>query len=225
MKEGINSTNEFLDKMVYIINSQRMSFDDVGELKNVLEQVDGYYKTVIKLDDFYYEKLYNVLGQDVELYCLVTSAIYDVTNDSRAIVAIEDVLLSSEVEPYTADKILSNVNILKFAHFEIPNSYKKNRELNKKYLDKYEEKYPCKCLYIPFEERNKNRIVIETNTLLEVGHAPTRMVLNICKYLQEGYGYEVFLIVNRSNSRYEDLAQVWNVPSRYNYREDIEGRF
>ena len=166
MKEGINSTNEFLDKMVYIINSQRMSFDDVGELKNVLEQVDGYYKTVIKLDDFYYEKLYNVLGQDVELYCLVTSAIYDVTNDSRAIVAIEDVLLSSEVEPYTADKILSNVNILKFAHFEIPNSYKKNRELNKKYLDKYEEKYPCKCLYIPFEERNKNRIVIEKNTLL-----------------------------------------------------------
>lgn len=217
--------NDFLDGIVYVINYKRSDDMDDQGLSFALNQILQFYNDFIIKDDDFYRKLYDILDNDIELYCLVVSTVYEITKDVNTILTIEDILLTEDVEIYTADKILNNITAVKFTNCDIPNSYKKNREINKKLLEQYEKDYPCKYSYVPYEERNHNRIVIETNTFLGISHAPTRMVINICKWLQRDCGYEVFLLINRTNSNYEDLIQIWNDPFVYNYREDLEGKF
>ncbi|MCI5713375.1 MAG: glycosyltransferase [Lachnospiraceae bacterium] len=79
--------------------------------------------------------------------------------------------------------------------FYIPGYYKQKRQLHKRNIEKYEEVIKADYPYHTLEERNEKRIIIVTDQLVEIVHAPTRIVRNVAYILQERLGYEVLIFV------------------------------
>lgn len=219
-----NKIDEFIDVMIDIINSVRSGID-FSELKDNKTRFCELHNYFIKNIPFFYSELLNILDGDKKLYCLAMSTIYEVTKDVHAVQVLENLLLDNEIDLYFADMIQIQISAVKFTDMSVPNSYEKNRNINKKLLERYIRTYPIPYEYTPYKERNLKRIVIETNSLLGIHHGPTRIVLELCKCLQNDYGYDVFLLVNRTSSNAEDLLEFWTIPFMYNYTKEMEGRF
>ncbi|MEY8517281.1 hypothetical protein AALC25_10215 [Lachnospiraceae bacterium 29-84] len=74
--------------------------------------------------------------------------------------------------------------------------YKRKRIFRRKNIEKFSQKlsemeYP----FLPPQKRNKKRIVIIAGQIVNLRHAPTKMILNIAYTLQEYLGYEVFFYI------------------------------
>ncbi len=216
--------NDFIEVMIDIINNVRSGID-LSELKGNKERFCELHEYCITNIPFFYSKLLDILDGDKELYCLALSTIYAVTRDVHVVEALENLLMDNKTDLYFADMIQTQISSVKFTNIVVPNSYEKNRNINKNLLERYIQTYPIPYEYTPYEDRNLKRIVVETNSILGVNHGPTRIVLELCRCLQNDYGYEVFLLVNRTNSNYYDLLQLWMEPFVYNYDSEIEGAF
>lgn len=73
--------------------------------------------------------------------------------------------------------------------------YVQKRLLHKQNVRNFEEKLQLDFQYEQFEKRNKKRIVVLTEQILNIRHAPTRMVLDMMYALQKQLGYEVMLFI------------------------------
>lgn len=77
--------------------------------------------------------------------------------------------------------------------------------------------------YIPVTKRNNKRIVIMTEQILSILHAPTQVVLNFAYVLQELLGYEVLLAAVPSNG---DIPEdIWHNAFVMNVRGNIDNEF
>ena len=198
-----NKIDEFIDVMIDIINSVRSGID-FSELKDNKTRFCELHNYFIKNIPFFYSELLNILDGDKKLYCLAMSTIYEVTKDVHAVQVLENLLLDNEIDLYFADMIQIQISAVKFTDMSVPNSYEKNRNINKKLLERYIRTYPIPYEYTPYKERNLKRIVIETNSLLGIHHGPTRIVLELCKCLQNDYGYDVFYLTTQLSMPCED---------------------
>lgn len=77
----------------------------------------------------------------------------------------------------------------------VKGEYAQKRKLHKKNLENFDRILGVNYPYIPVEKRNKKRIVIVTEQLLSLLHAPTKVVCSIAYVLQECLGYEVLIFV------------------------------
>ncbi len=73
--------------------------------------------------------------------------------------------------------------------------YTEKRKLHKKNVKKFVKELSLDYQYEPLEKRNKNRIVVITEQLVDFKHSPTKMVLNMMYALQKQLGYEVLLFI------------------------------
>ena len=60
--------------------------------------------------------------------------------------------------------------------------------------DGFAEKMGLSYSHVPYEKRNKNKVVVITSQLLSVNHGPTKTCLDRCKVLIDKLGKEVVLI-------------------------------
>ena len=93
---------------------------------------------------------------------------------------------------------------------KIKNFYQKKRMLHKKNVEKFYDFLDRDYSYIPVENRDKKRIVIITEQILSILHAPTKVVLNYAYVLQKFLGYEVLLIALPSDLGLPD--DLWYQP-------------
>lgn len=214
---------KFLEAVVNIFDNQQGLCDEKLLEESMVFCLEYYNRFVCKNEHFYRDLL-EIMGGDEVLYSIILSTIYAITSDARAIISIEDVLADKNVDVFWADIILAQITYIRFVN-NIPASYKKRRIINQKMLSNYLNKYPVPYAYTPYQERNSKRIMIETDILLGTYHAPTYIVLEMCKSLHADYGYEIFLVVNRAESMKEGAEQYWYKQIKFNYNSDMENEF
>lgn len=215
---------DFLDDIVAFINEAR------GEQRNdllqqIAEKVMVYHTIAKKTEGEPFHSLKTALGNDLELYCLVLSTVYYITEDVLYLQEIEGLYFNPDLDLFVACNIWFQVANIRFRNLSLKQSYIHSRQINSFLLERYEKEYPLQVSYLPYQERNKKRIVIETDTLLSGQHAPSRIVLEICRTLIRDLGYEVFLLVNRADMSLEWMNRFWLFPYLANYRKDIHGVF
>ena len=74
---------------------------------------------------------------------------------------------------------------------------------------------------IPIEQRNKKRIVIITEQMGKLNHAPTRMIVSYVNYLRK-MGYEILVCACPSNMELT-VDQWYGKRSLFNSIEGIDG--
>lgn len=82
---------------------------------------------------------------------------------------------------------------------QIETGYSLRKKIHEKNVNDFVKILGENRTYIPIKERKKKRLVIITEQILGINHAPTRMVLDIIYVLQEKLGYEVMLFVTPLN--------------------------
>ncbi|SCY04591.1 Glycosyl transferases group 1 [Lachnospiraceae bacterium XBB2008] len=103
-------------------------------------------------------------------------------------------------------------------------SYRYRRELLDSCYGLFFDLMSVEVTNIPPSDRISNRVVVTTGQMLSLGHAPTRMVYNLCKILQEKLHYEVLLVVcAETKGTMEACSGIWLERIRVNFNEGLWG--
>lgn len=165
------------------------------------------------------------LGGDSQLYILVLSALFFVEKDGRMLDKAQELLYLDQLPIDMCLRILEQISMNRFScGLPVP-EYGSSRELHRHLLRRMERECPVNCKYIPYEERNHNLIILETDTLLSDDHAPTRIVLEIYKMLKHQLGYEVYLLVDFLRMDTDNMENYWAFPYRARYLPQQDGEF
>jgi glycosyltransferase involved in cell wall biosynthesis len=121
--------------------------------------------------------------------------------------AFEDDLWSSVLSE-NFDGCLGTALELQIMFYIKQGFYKNKRLLHRRNVDSFERELQFSRPYIPVAKRKKRRIVIITEQLLDIKHAPTREVYDFLYILQEQLHYEVRLFVCPSGDD-ERIEELW----------------
>lgn len=213
----------FLGEIVAFINEANgEQRQDV--LQNGANKINSYFHSKLASREIF-SMLEEAIGDDLELYLLVLATINFVTGNAACIDTVESLLFQPELDLFVASNVCFQLSNIRFRNASLKPSYVHQRLLYRFLLERYEAEYPFPVPFLPYEQRNKKRIVIETDLFINELHAPTHIVMETCRMLMQDMGYEVFLLVNVEWMSYEWMEQFWFVPYRINYRPDINGQF
>lgn len=190
---------------------------------------------VVKLEMDYYRlvvngiDIYSVLDREFEgdsqLYILVLSVLFLISQDEKILVKIESLLFLDHLPADASLRLSGQININRFNNGLSMPEYYDGRKLHQHLLQRVERGLDFSREYIPYEERNHNLIILETDTLLADYHAPTKLVLNIYKTLKYELGYEVYLIVDILKIDVGNMEDYWVFPYEINYLQKLDGEF
>ncbi len=214
---------DFLEIVIVILNDREE--EDFSTNAIYYERFIEYYKLCIQNKPEFYCELHNTLKDDIQIYFLTLTAIYELTGDVNCYLEMQQMLLNDNVDIYLADSIQQYLNYYSFVDKEIPNSYSLNRKINSHLLNRFLRYKEIKCEFTPYRNRNKKRIIISTNQLLSPAHAPSKIVLDVCSLLQKEHGYEVRLIVCRDNADRDYLKKFFYRSIVCNYVSELEREF
>ncbi|MBR1391534.1 MAG: hypothetical protein IJ567_08885 [Lachnospiraceae bacterium] len=99
--------------------------------------------------------------------------------------------------------------------------YREKKQLHQRNVERIRETLQQKLLPIPIEQRNKKRIVIITEQMGKLNHAPTRMIVSYVNYLRK-MGYEILVCACPSNMELT-VDQWYGKRSLFNSIEGIDG--
>ena len=184
--------------------------------KNYLEYV---IKQILKFD--LSEFLLYLENNKTNIYenIYVLSVLYETTNKEITLQKILDLLEKKEVDCLYTENIWQQVFGKIFVNTSINISYLYERKINKLLCNKWKKEWGQCFEYIPYNERNKNTILIMTNQLLSIKHAPTAIVINIVSILVE-LGFNVYLLVNITNYNRKLMPNIWFNATVMNVIED-----
>lgn len=99
----------------------------------------------------------------------------------------------------------------------VAGQYAGKRRLHKRNVEGFAEALHMHFPYIPAKKRNRNRIVIITEQMLSLLHAPTKLVLETAHVLQEKLGYEVLIFICPCDGALP--KDLWHNPTSMNTQE------
>lgn len=199
---------------------QNFSFQR-NEFHSLKEKILGHLLAFKEQNMLLSDLFEKTLCKDPELYLLILSAINCISfDDWRAVKCLE--LLQekefSKEEGFSCELFFGIYYSILYKCFEnnvqVPYSLKRN--LHRKLLYQLEEEIG-QTIKIPYKERVDNRILLLTDQLLPSGnHAPTAMVLNQVKLLQD-LGYDVAICVLTENYDMKNIC-IWDYYLDMQYR-------
>lgn len=165
-------------------------------------------------------------AQDPQLYLLVLSVLFLLFKEKELLDKAECVLQNERMPYDLAVGMRQQINILRFQKKELQTTtYQEQRACQKYLLERLKREWKLFPEKLPYAERNHNRIVLATDTLLSECHAPTRLVLEVARVLQEALGMEVLLLVNVEKADTAALEACWLHPYHFHYDKSCAGAF
>ncbi len=212
------SFEDFLEEIVAFINEIR------GETRAEVYQAHAYrileYYLAHQNEDVI-GQLRHGLASDVELLSLVLFVLQFITEDPRCIRELQELVQREDIDIFVALDIVFQISNISFRDHKIHLSYADNRTVQHHLLERIEAELLEPACFLPYEQRNRKRIIIATDTLLEVLHAPSRIVYRIADYLHT-LGYEVMLLVNVRLQPMERSEQYCLAPYSPNYNKLLD---
>lgn len=165
------------------------------EIESEFENLDRKYTELSelqkeKIDQFLYEKI------SEKEYVHIASIVIQKTK----IDDLKELLLKHflQIEYNCFEGFMIEFQISNKANIH---NYYMMRQLHKKNVRLVEERLDYNCEYIPICARDKERIVIITDTLLSIYHAPTKVTMQYAYVLKKMLGYSVDILVCPLNKK------------------------
>lgn len=212
------SFEDFLEELVAFINEVR------GETRPEVYQAHAdriYEYYLVHQHEDVIGTLKQVLASDVELLSLVLFVIQFITEDPCCIRELQELVQREDIDIFAALDIVFQLSNISFRDHKIHLSYTDTRTVQHHLLGRIETELMETSCFLPYAQREKKRIIIATDTLLEVVHAPSRIVYRMADYLHT-LGYEVMLLVNVRWQPMERSEQYCLAPYSPNYNKLLD---
>jgi glycosyltransferase involved in cell wall biosynthesis len=201
---SMSAQTEWIKRVIQLC----MDEADTSEKKFAFAQLEKEYLTYTTEEQ---NKIRKIMKEQLErrdrIYIL--SAIIQ---NMKIDVFEEDILseiLEENYDCYTGSMMEVN------AMHAIEGCYNKKRLLHKKNADRFDDALHINKEYCSVAERSKKRVVIITEQIMSINHAPTQVVVNFCYILKKYLHYEVMLFVCPTDAR-EKLSGLWYRPAFMN---------
>ena len=217
--------NQILNDIVELINAER-DIKSKKTIEHYSNRVKEQYLKVINdnaLDEFY-ATLRLEFNNDPELYLLLLSVLYFVLNDEMSLKEVCRILCEEDVEFFAALNVRAQVENAVFLNPKLKHTYSMRREVHQHLLHRIENLSQLNLTPVAWQERS-NTVIIVTNQLLSQLHAPTKIVLEMCRCLQKDFGYQVLLIVAPEEMNPTRMFQFWYNPIAVNYEKKYNEKF
>lgn len=225
---GVNYNKLLQDISMIIQIYEKRDLSLESKMVSYERSVWSKYNLLLKNDLVtpFYDFLRIEFGNETELYLSLLSVIYDCTKSEYTLQEILNIMKTNQVDLLNSIWYRQQMEYQFFNNVNVSSNYELRRELHKIQLTELEKKYNCNKPYIPHIKRDQNKIVIVTNQLLGIEHAPTRNVLEICSALQD-IGKEVLLVVavEIDKTISTALGCSWYKPIVQNYYDSYTGIF
>lgn len=162
---------------------------------------------------------------DIQLYFLVLSIFLFLFKEKAFLDRAEELMLDEALPYDLAVGIMKQVAGERFVSKEYRASYENQRRSLAGMTERLRRHLSPDLSWIPYGERNHGRILVATDTLLSDRHAPTQMVLNLAKDLQDALGYEVRVLVNVEKMDRDAVERCWLHPFHPHYMSQYDGEF
>jgi hypothetical protein len=175
-----------------------------------------------------YELIYFInkeFSQDINWYILLTSLLVKSTHDIKFLSQIINIVINNELNPYMGTELEYQAAYETFTNdYNQEEMYNLLRKLHTFNVDNFKSLLDNSFEYIPYIKRNSNRIVIITDQILNINHAPTKIILEQCYTLQKEMGLEIFLIVSPINVTLLNNT-IWSEIISENYFKELNGDY
>lgn len=209
---------EFLQRLVDFINEIRTQ-----------KRQEVYQLYANEIAEYYYShgngsvlgQLKEALETDVELLSLLLFALQFITEDKICVQELQQLLLREDIDVHAALDISFQLANLVFRNAEISLPYLDCRRVHEHLLMRVETELIGDTAFLPYKERNKKRIILATDTLLGLFHAPTKIVYQTADRLKL-LGYDVVIIVNVRTQPLKRSEQYCILPFSPNYNKQLQ---
>lgn len=218
---------EVIEKMVLDFVEFYNSYTCNKEDEQIKECFNTFGEDILYLENNkidYLSILEEEFGEDIQLHILLLSGLFLVLHDNKFLDRVEALLYRDKLSIDISLGIMRQVNISRFANDVAGTGYDAMRKLHLHMLNRMEREWNVSEKYIPYEERDHNLIILETNTFLSPAfHAPSKMLLDTYKVLKYKMGYDVLLLVNVLKSDDFFIEDFWTMPYTFNYIPTSDG--
>lgn len=159
-----------------------------------------------------------------DLYLLILSVLFELFRNRLFLDKAEEILLMNRLPWDVSASLYFQIENLRFRNEGTEGTYEENRKVASFMTDKLMSLLQVQIEQQPYEKRNHKRIFVTSDTLLSVKHAPTQLLLELSKMLQEDFGYEVLLGIHVSKTS-PVINQMWIFAEGQNYNEEADGIF
>ena len=156
----------------------------------------------------FYDSLYK---DEIKAYIFFLSILFIIMRRKIILDKAEELLLQDKLEWDETMAVYAQLRSLRFKVRDMENSYERRRMVRRNINQAFLRNCGNHMEYIPWEQRNKKRIILSTDTLLSNYHAPTKIVSELYKVLTV-LGYEVLLLVNVERIS-KIITEFWFQPS------------
>lgn len=218
-----------LDDIVAFVNEAKEN-PESARIAVLIKNLEEDYICCEKERINYFQCFDMVFAQDTPMYLLVVSVLFFISQDGRMLCRAEKLLEKGDIPYDLFAGVALQLNVNRFMSPGLAVSYEQNRHIHRVHIQQFMQALSVGRGYhlperVPFEQRNHKRILITTDALLDDLHAPTYIVLDFCRVLQEELGYEVMLLVAVNKVNTELVSSYWMFPYEISYDERYQGNF
>ncbi len=211
----ISALTMALLKLIRSMGTEEQEKKSAEEVRNIWNNWDDEKKKEI-LNQYFL-----LYGEEPRKYILFLYFLFRTSLDMRIYSAILQYIESDKVDCLYGENIRKQLSAVMFKN-NIIIDYETEREINDILINKWKREYG-KIDFIPWSERNSETVLMTTDQFLFEQHAPTKIMMEICKILM-GEGYKVCLLVNDVNYSEKVLQEKFVVSMSFAKREELEGR-
>lgn len=213
----------FLEDMVLFINQVREN-PNSSRIKEIGRRIARQYFAMKQQGIDYMSYFEQEFADDAELFILLLSVLFFLFHEKEVLDKVEEVVQWDTLPYDTAIGIVKQTGMSRFNDKKLQTTYESQRLLQKHMTARLKRELGGSLSYIPYREREHNRILLSTDTLLSDKHAPTGIVLRIAKGLQE-FGFDVRILVNIERMDREAVENCWLYPYYPHYMSKWDGEF
>lgn len=208
---------ELLDCIVAFINEIRSNSNSPA-IKGLGRKLAAVFYQIKREEPGYLQQLDVVFAGDTELYILVLSVLFFLFQEQVFLDKAEELCSGEGLSYEQALGVWKQVGMIRFRKGWEETAYGKRRKIQEQLVKRLKREISFSCGMISSENGSqKKRILMVTDTLLSELHAPTQMVLEMCRTLQEELEYEVLLLVCVEYIPQDIMETIWLYPYHAHY--------
>ena len=176
-----------------ILSCRECSVEEIDE--KIKQELTSYFKTVVSMEEFI-KKCERLFKENVEEYVFFLSLCFYAVHEKVFLDKISECIFREGISWDYTMAIKQQLDSARFRYSGMDSAYKEKRVQQKEVTRRLYTALGKEQQHIPYRDRKKGRILLTTDTLLSDRHAPTQIVLEVAKALQEVWGYEIMIGVH-----------------------------
>lgn len=212
-----------IDAIVNLVNQIRED-ENSDQITEYADDVVDAYIRFAKSSKNIFAELDQAFMEAPDLYMLILSVLFELFKNRLFLDKAEEILLTNKLSWDATTAVYLQIESLRFQMEGTESTYENCRETAAFMTEKFMSLLQVNIEPRPYEKRNHNRILITSDTLLSVKHAPTQLLLELSKMLQKDLGYEVLLGIHVSKTS-PVIKNMWLFPEEKNYNKEADGLF